>query len=73
MSYKRPEYTTMVRLPKQGRTEYYRAEGFLTEEEAKEYADYYYRANWGYGPITRVSLAENGTWTVNINQMDCCD
>jgi hypothetical protein len=73
MSYKRPEYTTMHRLPKQGRTEYYRVDGFLSKEEAQEYADWYYQSNWGYGPSTRVSLNEDGTFTVNINQMDCCD
>ena len=73
MRYQRPEYTVMTRLPKRGRTEYYRCEGFLTEEDAKQYADYYYHANWGYGPFTKVSQSESGTWTVDINQMDCCD
>ena len=71
--YKRPEYTTMTRLPKRGRTEYYRADGFLSKEEAQEYADWYYQANWGYGPSTQVSANEDGTFTVNINQMDSCD
>lgn len=71
--YKRPDYTTMTRLPKRGRTEYYQVDGFLSKEEAQEYADWYYRANWGYGPSTQVSINEDGTFTVNINQMDCCD
>lgn len=73
MRYQRPEYTTMTRLPKIGRRENYRVEGFLTKEEAQQYADYYYEANWGYGPYTKLSLQENGTWTVDIDQMDCCD
>ncbi len=47
MSYKRPEHTTMTRLPKRGRDEYYLVEGFLNKEEAQQYADYYYQSNWG--------------------------
>ena len=39
MSYQRPDYITKTRLPKRGRTEYYRTEGFLSKEEAQEYAD----------------------------------
>jgi len=72
MTYILPEYITKTRL-KRGRTEYYTVEGFLTKEEAQQYADHYYRANMGYGPSSTISLQENGTWTVFINQMDSCD
>ena len=73
MRYKRPEHTTMHRLPKRGRDEYYLVEGFLNKEEAQQYADYYYQSNWGYGPSTTLTEQADGTWNVNIRQMDCCD
>ena len=41
MTYILPEYVTKTRLPKRGRTDYYRVEGFLTKEEAQQYADLY--------------------------------
>lgn len=73
MRYQRPEYTTMTRLPNVGRSVNYRVEGFLSKEEAQQYADYFCEANWGYGPSARVSESETGTWTVDINLMDSCD
>ena len=73
MSYQRPEYVRVVSLPKQGRDVYFSVEGFLNKEEAEQYANNYYYANWGYGPSTKLSEQEDGTWNVNIRQMDSCD
>lgn len=73
MSYKRPEYVRTVYLPKQGRDVYLRVEGFLNKDEAEQYANNYYYSNWGYGPSTTLSEQTDGTWNVNIRQMDCCD
>lgn len=73
MTYPLPEYTRMTLLPKQGRQEMYRVEGFKTKAEADEYAEWVYYSQWGYGPTTKVSQADNLSYTVDVKKWDSCD
>lgn len=73
MSYVRPKHTTLYHLPKRGRNEYHRVEGFVSKDEAQQYSDWAYDHYWGYGPSFRITQAEDGTWNVNVTMWDSCD